>query len=131
MQHPYLAQEGLIATPFIPTPEDLRPILLPPQENPVPARYITPHHHVQPILPAAPTAEAAIEAQVPTPGEVFDACRRWGTVRLVSVWLETGQLTDGLPVKWKCRVEFWYEDEAKRFEVGMGKMGILIKGWQV
>lgn len=130
--HPYLSQESVITTPFPHTSSfDSYPQLLPLSTPGVPARYIHPHQHTQPVQPLAATAEAAISAQVPTPAELFDVCRQWGAVRVISVWVENSHLQDGLPVKWKGRVEFWYEDEAKRFEVGLGEMGMLVKGWQV
>jgi len=70
----------------------------------------------------------------PSPGELFDAVRLWGSLREVSVWAVKafpdqeegeGNLT------WRARVEFWFEDEARRFEVAFGQTGSIIKGWQL
>jgi hypothetical protein len=75
----------------------------------------------------------------PTPSEVFDAVRPWGSIRQLSVWSEsaTGGVGDAnrapsthVP-SWGARVEFWYDDEAARFDVGFGQRACLIKGWQV
>jgi hypothetical protein len=33
-------------------------------------------------------------------------------------------------MRWRARVEFWYEDEAQRFEAGFANSQVLM-GWQV
>ena len=43
------------------------------------------------------------------------------------MWLEV--LPDASPT-WCARIDFWYEDEAERFETGFGLMN-NIKGWQM
>ena len=38
-------------------------------------------------------------------------------------------MRNGEPIKWRAKVEFWQEEDAQRFETGLGENGILIKGW--
>jgi len=65
----------------------------------------------------------------PTPGQLFDAIRPWGSLRSVGVWADG--LGEDKQTIWGARVEFWYEDEARKFEVGFGQTGSLVKGWQM
>lgn len=66
----------------------------------------------------------------PSPGELFEAVRFWGSVREIKVWAEP-PVQEGGPPSWGARIEFWYEDEARRFEIGFGQRGSHIKGYQV
>ena len=95
------------------------------------SRYIISTAHTHPIIPRSAELKEIIAAQLPTSGELFDACRQWGAVRALEVWITTKEFKDGQPIEWRARVEFWQEDEAHRFEVGMGDFGMLIKGWEV
>ena len=71
-------------------------------------------------------------AQCPSPGELYDEVRKWGSLRQVSVWAhEAARQGENGQLRWGARVEFWYEDEAARFEVGFGQTGSTIKGWQL
>lgn len=134
LNHPYLTQHGLLVSPYTPISQSpygaLPPNILPPSHN-VPARYINPTILVSPILPAGDNASARMAAQLPTPGEVFDFCRRWAAVREVHVWMREGHPNNSQLFMWSARVEFWYEDEALRFDSGVGDRGDLLKGWQV
>lgn len=67
-------------------------------------------------------------AQCPSPGELFEAVRPWGSIRQVGIFLQPTSHTESL---WFARVEFWYNDEARRFDVCFGETGSTIKGWQV
>lgn len=100
-------------------------------DHPVPARYIASHRHVERVIPRSADLLDVVAAQLPTPGELFDACRPWGAIRELEVWIQDNNLKDGEPIKWRARVEFWHEDEAHRFELGIGEQGCLIKGWEV
>ncbi|KAI9638333.1 uncharacterized protein MKK02DRAFT_42720 [Dioszegia hungarica] len=132
--HPYLAHAGLIVSTYPPptSPHHL-PNILPFPDPPVPARYIRPTLQVSP----APTTISqdpaqALHSQVPSLGELFDAFRPWASLRQITVWLEEQPSSCGPPtMSWGARVLFWYEDEARRFEVGFGATGLLIKGYQI
>ena len=132
--HPYLAHAGLIVSTYPPptSPHHL-PNIMPFPDPPVPARYIRPTLQVSP----APTTISqdpaqALHSQVPSLGELFDAFRPWGSLRQITVWLEEQPYSCGPPTMlWGARVLFWYEDEARRFEVGFGATGLLIKGYQM
>jgi len=95
-----------------------------------------------PNLPQNHTQADEFVAKCPTPGELFDAIRPWGSLRTVGVWVQNiHQSQDGMTggagcgggaeLKWSAKVDFWYEDEARRFEVGWGQTGSLLKGWQL
>jgi hypothetical protein len=94
---------------------------------------------VDPILDTSTTETTSSLNHSPTPSEVFDAVRSWGSIRQLSVWSEsaTGGVVDAKRApsthvpSWGARVEFWYDDEAARFDVGFGQRACLIKGWQV
>ncbi|WVR09791.1 hypothetical protein IAU60_006867 [Kwoniella sp. DSM 27419] len=129
--HAVLCPRGLWVSPYPP------PNILPPLASPTSARYIRPTALIRiPELPADATMEAIFKAFFPTPSEVYDAVRPWGSVRSVNVYLQqtlTGQGA-GQPIQghlWLAKVEFWYDDEASRFDFGFGEKGWLIKGWQV
>ena len=122
--HPYLVARGVVISPY-PLPRVL-PLSL------SPGRYIRPTQAA--LVPAikSPNATERFMQQCPTPGELFDAVRSWGSVRQLRVWAETTPSEGSTEeVKWGARVEFWYEDEARRFQIGFGQMASLIKGWQV
>jgi len=79
-------------------------------------------------------------ARCPTPGELFDALRPWGSMRDIAIWAgdveplgRDSNITEhSRPVlDWGARVEFWSEEEAARFQVGFGATGSLVKGWQM
>ncbi|ORY33788.1 hypothetical protein BCR39DRAFT_557015 [Naematelia encephala] len=128
--HPILVAHGIVISPY-PTPHTL-PFPVPP----TPARQIRPSKRVQGYeTPADGSPTQIFMAQCPSPGELFDAVRPWGSVRSVSVWIQQfnelslSQLPPSLV--WAARVEFWYEDEAQRFDIGFGQTGSTIKGWQM
>jgi hypothetical protein len=56
-------------------------------------------------------------------------------MRQLSVWAQEAERvpgSEGPPeLLWRARVEFWYEDEARRFEIGFGQSGCIIKGWKL
>lgn len=90
-------------------------------------RYIRPTQRVLQPLQIIPNITPGPIAQCPSPAELFDAVRGWGSVRDIQIWSEPlmGQLS------WAARVEFWYEDEANRFEIGFRQQGSHFKGWQM
>ncbi|KIR32432.1 hypothetical protein I352_05259 [Cryptococcus deuterogattii MMRL2647] len=67
----------------------------------------------------------------PSPSELYDAIRPWGSLKSVSTWLAGVAPEDPATPDWFAKVEFWYADEAQRFETDFGQTGSLIKGWQV
>ncbi|WVF72122.1 hypothetical protein IAT40_006934 [Kwoniella sp. CBS 6097] len=129
--HTIFTPRGVWFSPYPP------PHILPLPDSPLSTRYIRPTKlALAPSLPANPTPEQNFRAYVPTPSEVFDAVRPWGCIRSVNSYLQQteveGQLNDSAQGHlWMAQVEFWYEDEASRFEVGFGESCSLIKGWQV
>lgn len=131
--HPLIAPNGINVSPYTP------PLLLPAPPLPCPARYICPTTLVAspPPLLTTEDADAAYLRTCPTPGQVFDAVRPWGAVRIISVWLEerpadhADHAGSAGTLSWKARVEFWDDMEARRFEVGFGAHGLLLKGWRM
>lgn len=67
----------------------------------------------------------------PTPSELYDAIRPWGSLKSVSTWLAGVAPANPTIPDWFAKVEFWYADEAQRFETEFGQTSSLIKGWQV
>ncbi|KIR38087.1 hypothetical protein I307_05029 [Cryptococcus deuterogattii 99/473] len=67
----------------------------------------------------------------PSPSEFYDAIRPWGSLKSVSTWLAGVAPEDPAIPDWFAKVEFWYADEAQRFETDFGQTGSLIKGWKV
>ncbi|WWC69489.1 uncharacterized protein I206_103430 [Kwoniella pini CBS 10737] len=96
---------------------------------PTAIRYIRPTRRSKFIgLPANLRPEAAYQANYPTPGEVYDAVRPWGSVR----WVNSSACPHDDPdLGWTATVEFWYEDEARHFDQGFGQTASLIKGCEV
>jgi hypothetical protein len=129
-EHPYIAQRGIIISPY-PAPQ-----LLPLPDQIVPARYLRPSALVHPPSEPLP-ADATLKfmAQCPSSAQLYDSIRPWGSLRQLSVWAQEEELPPGTEgqarLLWRARVEFWYEDEAKMFEIGFGQTGSIIKGWQV
>ena len=78
-------------------------------------------------VPASSDPVDIFMAQCPTPVELFNAVRQWGSVREIRIWTEN----QNTRLSWVARVEFWYEEEAKRFETGFGQQALTLKGWQV
>ncbi|WWD15889.1 hypothetical protein CI109_100313 [Kwoniella shandongensis] len=113
------------------------PASLPLPDGYVTSRYIRPTHlAIPPTLPPNPTPEQSVAAYLPTPNELYAAVRPWGSVRMVNTWVqetvgEGSDMHDAGKLKWLARVDFWFEDEARRFEIGFGATGSLLKGWQV
>lgn len=135
--HPSLADAGLIVSTYPPptSPHHL-PHVLPFPDPPVPARYLRPTQHIStPQSAHSKDPVVALSSQVPALGELFDIVRPWGSLRQITVWLEKGQSAESDQLQpalsWGARVSFWYEDEARRFEMGFGATGFLIKGWQM
>ncbi|KAK4688223.1 hypothetical protein P7C73_g1892, partial [Tremellales sp. Uapishka_1] len=134
-EHPFLQRKPTYISPYPP------PQRLPSPPGPVSIRYIQPTKLVNaPISSPYPNTTDALMATVPTPGQLHDAFRPWGSMREVSVWVEEKRGPQGEfspdggkqgNLQWRARVEFWYEDEARRFEVGWGQTGSLLKGWQL
>ncbi|KAK8869837.1 hypothetical protein IAR55_000405 [Kwoniella newhampshirensis] len=125
--HTSFAPLGVWFSPYPP------PAILPSPEPYVSGRYIRPTQMaVFPILPSNPTPEQTVAAYFPTPSELYDAVRPWGSIRLVNTWIQetADEKVDGR-FQWLARVDFWHEDEARRFESGFGATGSLLKGWQV
>lgn len=128
--YPSVMERGICISPYAP------PYTLPFPDPPVAARSLSPTKLV--IPPQNPTNISNGNQAImifPTAGELFDQIRPWGTLRKVSVWVVnefsgTGRDPHGNP-RWEARVEFWYEDEAKRFDVGFGQTGSIVKGWQL
>lgn len=52
---------------------------------------------------------------LPTVRQVFDAVRAWGPVEPITL-VRMGRY-------WTCRIQFYYEDDAQRFELGFPKAG--------
>nr|XP_018263874.1 uncharacterized protein I303_03749 [Kwoniella dejecticola CBS 10117]OBR86032.1 hypothetical protein I303_03749 [Kwoniella dejecticola CBS 10117] len=129
VNHAFFTPKGAWFSPYPP------PHVLPLPNNPSAPRYIRPTHRVTPLdLPPNHTAEQALRAILPTPGDVYDAVRPWGSVRSVNSYITTtaGDCKDqNLQNQWMAVVEFWYEDEARQFDEGFGKTASLLKGWQV
>ncbi len=127
--HPFMVERGVFISPY-PAPH-----IVPFPDPPVAARYLRPTMLMQfPEIPLESTATAGFMASCPSPGELFDVVRQWGSLRQVSVWADNSGDTpaDGpANSKWGARVEFWFENEARRFEVGFGQTGSIIKGWQL
>ncbi|OCF45496.1 hypothetical protein I317_00744 [Kwoniella heveanensis CBS 569] len=129
--HTIFAPRGVWFSPHPP------PHILPLPESPASTRYIRPTKlALAPTLPPNPSPEQSFRAYVPTPAEVYDAVRPWGSIRSVNSYLQQaaieGKQED--PTQghlWMARVEFWYEDEASRFETGFGQACNLLKGWQI
>ena len=131
LAHQHLIELGIVASPFAPQPTYQPSYAVMPFPNlPVPARHLVPTVRVDPEPPRSNARDDVIAAQMPTPSELFDTCRVWGAVRSLRVHVDQA-IVDNEPVSWKARVEFWHEDDAHRFEVGLGQQAILIKGWQV
>lgn len=128
--HPLIVQQNLFISPY-PVPQTL------PFAEPIcPARFIRPIKLVMPVRPTTKHRPAEeFMSRCPSPGELFDTLRRWGSIRQVSVWAEHGSVTAfGNPEEsfgWAARVEFWFDDEATRFQVGFGQTGSTVKGWQM
>lgn len=120
-----------MVSPFAPAPA-FQPTytIMPFPNHIVPIRYIRSFLHIDPVAPKSTSAADLVAAQLPTPSELFDTCRPWGAVRALSIWTEE-EVRNGEPIKWRAKVEFWQEEDAQRFETGLGENGILIKGWQV
>lgn len=128
--HPFIIERGIFISPYP------FPLILPSPHTPVPARCL------QPTKLSGPAETTIIDpltagfmSLCPSPGELFDAVRQWGSIRQVSVWAHASSES---PVRnpfgnltWGARVEFWFETEARRFEVGFGQTGSVIKGWQL
>ena len=92
---------GIAISPFYNSTE------IPPLDCQAAARYITPGGG----------------AAMPTPQEVYDIVRVWGSIRLINlVVVGSG---------WSCRIEWWYEDEAHRFQCNFKRAGSSLKGHQV
>ncbi|OCF54150.1 hypothetical protein L486_08346 [Kwoniella mangroviensis CBS 10435] len=113
------------------------PYILPLPNPPTAARYIRPTRLiVPPSFPSEPQPEQAFRAYFPTPAEVYDAVRPWGSLRSVNSYItevldEVKVEENGQRHQWIARVEFWNEDEAKMFDEGFGKTASLLKGWQI
>ena len=123
--HPNLVESGITVSPYA-----NMPTLPPPSSQ---GRYIRPIRRVVPSPEVSSNTTERFMAACPTPGELFDAVRPWGTIREVRVWMEpclhgTGQRDEN---SWGARIEFWHEDEARRLEIGFGQSASQIKGWQV
>jgi len=123
--HPNMVETGIMVSPyvnaFLPLPTSR-------------GRYIRPTKRVWHVPSLSSDSTDLFMSRCPTPGELFDAIRPWGTIHQVRVWMEP--IThDGTPgndqISWAGRVEFWHEDEARRLEVGFGQSASHIKGWQV
>jgi hypothetical protein len=121
--HPLMIPLKIMVSPYpSPTP-------LPYPQHLTPARYIRPKRSIAPPLPVDDNAMLNFMAHCPTPGELFDAVRPWGSLRSISVWAD--RIGPEEKPSWGARVEFWYGDEARMFEVGFGQTGSLMKGWQL
>lgn len=80
---------------------DLRPI---PKANPgVAARQIN--------------LKSFFDLPHPTVLQLFDAARQWGSIELLNL-VRVGRY-------WTCRIQFYYEDEASRFELEFPKARFL------
>ena len=99
--------------------------VLPPSQSR--ARFIRPMKQLTVEVPASSDPVDVFMAQCPTPVELFNAVRPWGSVRELRIWTENKESN----LVWVARVEFWFEDEARRFEVGFGQKALTLKGWQV
>ena len=70
----------------------------------------------------------------PQSGALWDFVRPWGSIREVSVSLEKSQVPDGQPgqgeCRWRATVQFWYEEEAQRFETSYPNSGPFL-GWEM
>jgi hypothetical protein len=122
--HPFFVAHGILLSPY-PSSD-----LLPLPDPYTPARAVRPTRHVEPRPEADGENPTTIfVAHCPTPGELFEDIRPWGSLRSVRVWADGFE--GDAAVSWGARVEFWYEDEARRFEVGFGQTGSLVKGWQM
>lgn len=79
------------------------------------------------------TQEAAqsVPKFAPSPSELYDSIRPWGSLKSVNTWLAGVAPANPAIPDWFAKVEFWYADEAQRFETEFGQTGSLIKGWQV
>nr|XP_019042715.1 hypothetical protein I302_08421 [Kwoniella bestiolae CBS 10118]OCF21645.1 hypothetical protein I302_08421 [Kwoniella bestiolae CBS 10118] len=135
VDHATFTPRGVWFSPYPP------PYILPHPNPPTAARYIRPTKFVlPPILPPKPRPEDAFRAYFPTPAEVYDAVRPWGSLRSVNSYIT--EAAEETTVKneekendhrhqWIARVEFWNEEEAKNFDTGFGKTASLLKGSQM
>jgi hypothetical protein len=122
--HPHIMSHGITVSP---SPNGLP---LPFPDPPTPARGIRPLRQViYAEVAEDDDSTASFMKQCPTPGELFDAIREWGSLRSVGVWADG--IGGDVPTTWGGMVEFWYEDEAARFDAGFGQTGSLVKGWQM
>jgi hypothetical protein len=80
---------------------------LPPLNSAVAARYIAP------VFPGLHELSAE---------DVYDLVRMGGSIRLINV-VRTCH-------KWTCRVEWWYEGEAQKFEFDFKLAGSMVKDWK-
>ncbi|OXC69792.1 hypothetical protein AYX13_01559 [Cryptococcus neoformans] len=76
-------------------------------------------------------AAQSVPKFAPSPSELYDSIRPWGSLKSVSTWLAGVAPANPAIPDWFAKVEFWYADEAQRFETEFGQTGSLIKGWQV
>ncbi|WRT67117.1 uncharacterized protein IL334_004083 [Kwoniella shivajii] len=127
VNHITFTPRGIWFSPYPP------PTLLPNPTSSTATRYIRPARMVAtPKPPCDP--ELAFLANFPTPGKVYDAVRPWGSIRTVNTYVTEaseqgkGEHNNHL---WLARVEFWYEEEASRFDRGFGQTASLLKGWQI
>nr|ODN81175.1 hypothetical protein L203_05681 [Cryptococcus depauperatus CBS 7841] len=118
--HPQLAPRGIWVSPLPPQ----QPIPL--HASPTSERYIHPTHYAG----FSPQSPAPISP--PTSSELYDTVRPWGSLKSISTWATDANGSKNLgKVQWFAKVEFWYSEEAQRFQIGFGQLGCLIKGWQV
>ncbi|WWC90052.1 uncharacterized protein L201_004984 [Kwoniella dendrophila CBS 6074] len=131
INHTTFAPRGVSFSPYPP------PHFLPMPEPPTASRYIRPTRLAKhPSLPPQPQPEDVFRTLFPTPADVYDAIRPWGSIRSVNSYVMEAH--DDVKMEgqeqshaWMARVDFWYEEEAKNFDIGFGKTASLLKGWQI
>ncbi|KAL7423910.1 hypothetical protein Q5752_001495 [Cryptotrichosporon argae] len=119
LMHPWINNNNITVSPYQP------PHLLPPAA--CAPRYIRPV-----TLMTDLRGRTDLRYVCPTPGEVWQAVRPWGSLRSIMVWIDnTAPHEQNMGKHWRAKVEFWYEEDAKHFDTGFGATGALLKGWQI
>jgi hypothetical protein len=118
VSHPYFGSKNVLVSP-----------LPPPNVSPLPPAPVAPRF-IRPVKLANPQMSTAY----PQPGQLWDFVRPWGSIREVSVTLEESQV-QGTPsgqgeCRWRAKVQFWYEEEAHRFESSFLNAGPFA-GWEM
>jgi hypothetical protein len=113
VSHPYFTSKNVLFSP-----------LPPPQVAPLPPVPVAPRF-IRPLKKADSEGTTAY----PQPGELWDYVRPWGSIREVSVVLEETHVADAeTECRWRAKVQFWWEDEASRFETNNSS---TFAGWEM